>query len=76
MSVRKQGSFARRLLSGEGFTAVVHVFVMEWAAILRDIVLGLLIAGAVAAWVPESFWQTFFFADSPPAAKIWGPPSG
>jgi uncharacterized membrane protein YraQ (UPF0718 family) len=73
MSVRKEGSFARRLLSGEGFTSVAHVFVMEWAAILRDIVLGLLIAGAIAAWVPESFWQTFFFANSPLAAKIWGP---
>jgi uncharacterized membrane protein YraQ (UPF0718 family) len=46
---------------------------MEWAAILRDIVLGLLIAGAIAAWVPESFWQTFFFAGHPLAAKIWGP---
>ncbi len=38
---------------------------MEWAAILRDLVIGLLIAGAVAAWVPESFWQHFFFADHP-----------
>ncbi|MCW2874023.1 permease [Actinacidiphila oryziradicis] len=73
MSVRKEGSFARRLLSGEGLTAVAHVFVMEWAAILRDIVLGLLIAGAIAAWVPDSFWQTFFFAGHPLAAKIWGP---
>lgn len=73
MAVQRQGSFARRLLSGEGFTSVAHVFVMEWAAILRDIVLGLLIAGAIAAWVPESFWQTFFFAGHPLAAKIWGP---
>ncbi|MFE2427627.1 permease [Streptomyces sp. NPDC059373] len=73
MSVRREGSFARRLLSGEGFTSVAHVFVMEWAAILRDIVLGLLIAGAIAAWVPESFWQTFFFSGHPLAAKIWGP---
>src|ERR1700742_3509663 len=60
MSVKRPGSFARRLLSREGFTAVSHVFVMEWAAILRDLVVGLLIAGAIAAWVPESFWQHFF----------------
>src|SRR5216683_567415 len=33
MSVRREGSFARRLLSGEGFTSVSHVFVLEWAAI-------------------------------------------
>jgi len=73
MSVPGQGSFARRLLSGAGFTSVSHGFVMEWAAILRDLVAGLLIAGAIAAWVPDSFWQHFFFAGHPLAAKFWGP---
>ncbi|MFI8456015.1 permease [Kitasatospora sp. NPDC085464] len=73
MSVAGEGSFARRLLSGKGFTSVSHVFVMEWAAILRDLVLGLLIAGAIAAWVPDSFWQSFFFVDHPLASKLWGP---
>ncbi|MCG6499734.1 permease [Kitasatospora sp. A2-31] len=73
MSVRREGSFARRLFSGEGFTATSHVFVMEWAAILRDLVLGLLIAGAIAAWVPDGFWQAFFFEGHPVASKIWGP---
>ncbi|MFI8101019.1 permease [Streptomyces sp. NPDC086023] len=73
MSVRKEGSFSARLFSAEGFTSVSHVFVMEWAAILRDLVLGLLIAGAVAAWVPDSFWEAFFFEGHPVAAKVWGP---
>ncbi|MER7584378.1 permease [Kitasatospora sp. NPDC097691] len=73
MSVAGEGSFARRVLSGQGVTAVSHVFVMEWAAILRDLVIGLLIAGAIAAWVPDSFWQAFFFVDHPLASKLWGP---
>ncbi|GAA4604895.1 permease [Actinoallomurus liliacearum] len=73
MSVQRQGSFRRRLLSGEGFTSVAHVFVMEWAAILRDLLIGLLIAGAIAAWVPDSFWRHFFLVDHPLAAKLWGP---
>lgn len=73
MSVQREGSFARRLGSAEGFTSVSHVFVMEWAAILRDLVIGLLIAGAIAAWVPDSFWQTFFITGHPTAAKVWGP---
>jgi hypothetical protein len=73
MSVTREGSFARRLLSGEGFTSVSHVFVMEWAAIIRDLVIGLLVAGAIAAWVPDSFWHSFFFAGHPLAAKLWGP---
>ncbi len=73
MSVPGDGSFVRRLLSPDGFTAVAHVFVMEWAAILRDLVIGLLAAGAIAAWVPDSFWRAFFFAGHPLAAKLWGP---
>jgi uncharacterized protein len=73
MSIRREGSFARRLFSADGFTSVSHVFVMEWAAILRDLVIGLLVAGAIAAWVPDSFWQGLFFAGHPLAAKLWGP---
>ncbi|GBE66405.1 putative permease [Mycobacterium sp. MFM001] len=73
MSVQGEGSFWRRLLSPQGFTAVSHVFVMEWAAILRDLVIGLLVAGAIAAWVPETFWQSFFFADDPTLSALWGP---
>ena len=73
MSVPTKGSFWRRLFSPRGLTAVSHIYVMEWAAILRDIVLGLLIAGAIAAWVPETFWQSFFLTDHPTLAAAWGP---
>ena len=73
MSVQRDGSFFRRLVSREGFTSVSHVFVMEWGAILRDLIVGLLIAGAIAAWVPESFWQHFFFTDHPVLSTVWGP---
>jgi uncharacterized membrane protein YraQ (UPF0718 family) len=73
MSVRTEGSLLARLSSPQGFTSVSHVFVMEWAAVLRDIVGGLLIAGALAAWVPDSFWQHIFLTGHPLLAKIWGP---
>jgi uncharacterized membrane protein YraQ (UPF0718 family) len=73
MSVTGEGSFWRRLLSRCGFTSVAHVFVMEWAAILRDLVIGLLIAGAIGAWVPESFWRAFFVTDHPVISALWGP---
>jgi uncharacterized membrane protein YraQ (UPF0718 family) len=73
MSVGGEGSFLRRLSSPDGFTAVAHVFVMEWAAVLRDIVIGLLIAGAVGAWVPDSWWQALFFEGHPLASALWGP---
>ena len=73
MSVQAEGSLWSRLSSAEGFTSVAHVFVMEWAAVLRDIVLGLLIAGALGAWVPDTFWQHLFLTGHPLLAKIWGP---
>lgn len=73
MSVSGSGSFFSRLFSANGFTAVSQVFVMEWAAILRDLVLGLLIAGAVGAWVPAQVWSGLFFTDHPTVTVFWGP---
>jgi uncharacterized membrane protein YraQ (UPF0718 family) len=73
MSVTGGGSFWRRLTSARGVTAVSHIFVMEWAAIWRDIVGGLLITGALAAWVPMGFWKSFFLTDHPVLAGLWGP---
>jgi len=67
------GSFFSRLLSAKGFTAVSNYFVMDWASVWVDIALGLLIAGALAAWVPDSFWRAFFLTSNPTLAKIEGP---
>jgi uncharacterized membrane protein YraQ (UPF0718 family) len=73
MSIGGEGTVWQRLRSPEGFTSVAHVFVMEWAAVIRDIVIGLLIAGAVGAWVPETFWQRLFLTDHSVWSKVWGP---
>ncbi len=67
------GPFLSRLLSGRGFTAISHLFVMDWASVWLDVVGGFLIAGALAAWVPEAFWHDFFLAGNPTLAKIEGP---
>ncbi|TAM67799.1 MAG: permease [Microbacteriaceae bacterium] len=73
MSVQSDAGFWRRLLSRDGVTAVSRYFVMDWAAVLRDIVIGLLIAGAFAAWVPQEWLQSIFFTHDPVAAFILGP---
>src|SRR5207248_2190509 len=73
MSVTEGGSLWRRIASPQGLTAISHYFVMDWAAVWLDIVGGLLIAGALAAWVPNDFWQSFFLVDHPVFAKLWGP---
>src|SRR6267378_5158363 len=68
-----EGSLWQRITSKDGFTATSHYFVMDWAAVWKDIAGGLLIAGALAAWVPANFWKEFFLVSHPVAAKIWGP---
>lgn len=73
MSVTEGGSLWQRMTSEEGFTAISHYFVMDWVSVWLDIVGGLLIAGALAAWVPHQFWQGFFLVDHPLLASLWGP---
>lgn len=68
-----EGSLWQRVTSKDGFTATSHYFVMDLAAVWKDIAVGLLIAGALAAWVPADFWNSFFLVSHPIAAKIWGP---
>ena len=67
------GSLLARIGSPAGFTAISHYFVMDWAAIWKDIVAGLLIAGALAAWVPNEVWQRLFLTSNPTLAALWGP---
>src|SRR5437764_9590532 len=46
---------------------------MDVLAVWKDIVIGLLLAGALAAWVPQDFWKDFFLTSHPVAATLWGP---
>src|SRR5207247_3039497 len=62
MSVDAGGSIWQRLRTPAGFTATADYFVMDWAAVWKDIAGGLLIAGALAASLPHSFWQGLFLA--------------
>jgi uncharacterized membrane protein YraQ (UPF0718 family) len=73
MTIQERGSLWKRLSSPSALTAISHIFIMEWAAVIRDIVLGLLIAGAVGAWVPDSFWRHLFLVDHPLVSRFWGP---
>jgi uncharacterized membrane protein YraQ (UPF0718 family) len=71
-----EGTIWQRMSSNKGRTAISHFFVMDWASLWLDIGGGLLIAGALAAWVPKHFWQAFFLQGHPILAKFWGPAVG
>jgi uncharacterized protein len=68
-----EGPFRRRLFSSRALTSISHYFWMDVTAVWTDIGLGLLIAGAVAAWVPSAFWQSLFLTNHPVLSEIWGP---
>jgi uncharacterized membrane protein YraQ (UPF0718 family) len=72
MSVH-EGTIWQRMFSDKGRTAISHFFVMDWVMLWGDIALGLLSAGAIAAWVPHHFWQAFFLQGHPILTKLWGP---
>jgi len=62
MSVGGDGTVFQRMFSKEGMTAISHFFVMDILMMWKEIVGGLLITGALAAWVPQSVWQHFFLS--------------
>ncbi len=76
MSITSGAGPWRRLLSRDGYTSVSHIFVMEWAAVIRHVAAGLLVAGAIGAWVPNTFWRHLFLTGDPLAARLWGPVIG
>jgi YHS domain-containing protein/uncharacterized membrane protein YraQ (UPF0718 family) len=67
------GPFLSRLFSPRAFTAISHSFFMDLKAIYLDLGLGFLIAGALAAWVPLSWWQAFFLTNHPTLNEFWSP---
>jgi uncharacterized protein len=68
-----EGPFVSRLVSPRAFTAISHYFYMDLYSLYIDLGLGFLIAGALAAWVPNSVWQAFFLTNDPVLNEFWGP---
>lgn len=73
MSIADDRPIFKRLFSGDAFTAISHFFWSDVAMLWRDIAGGLLISGAVAAWVPPSAWSVVFATQDPMLSKIVGP---
>lgn len=73
MAVKGSGSTWCKLLSAQGFTATAHFFVMDWVSLWVDLGGGLLIAGALAAWIPAAVWGHLFLTGHPMLSRILGP---
>ncbi len=69
----KEGTVWQKLFSGKGYSAISNFFFMDVYSVWKDIAVGLLIAGALGAWVPASFWRSFFLTNqSGTVQTIWG----
>jgi len=49
-----------KLRSRDGWTAIARSYVMEWQMVWKDVLVGFTIAGIIAAFVPEAFFETLF----------------
>ena len=66
------GPFLRRLFSGRAFTAISHYYFMNIASLWTDLLIGFLISGALAAWVPDSAWAKLFITGHGTLSDVWG----
>ena len=66
------GPFLKRVVSARALTAISHYFFMSVYSLWIDLLLGFLIAGALAAWVPDAFWSHLFITGHGFASEVWG----
>lgn len=64
------GPLWQQLARRETWLRAAHSFVMDWQMLWKDIVLGFVIAGALAAFVPDGIWQTLFVHDASPWVQV------
>lgn len=69
----EERSLFSKFFSKQGFTSISHYFVMDWLSVWKDLLLGFLLAGVLATFIPESFWKFFFQSDNVSLAFIIGP---
>ncbi len=69
-SAERTGTIAQKLARRETWVAVAQNFVMDWSMLWKDLVLGFLIAGALAAFVPDGVWQTLFVRGASPWVQV------
>ena len=55
-----QETLTEKIKSSENWTKVGMQYAMEWKMVWKDVTVGFTIAGIVAAFVPDAFFQTLF----------------
>jgi uncharacterized protein len=66
------GPLLQRLVSPRAITSIAQYFFMNIYSLWTDLVLGFLIAGALGAWVPDSWWSALFLTGHGAWTEVWG----
>lgn len=59
------------MTSKEGWANVAKRYVMEWKMVWKDVTIGFTVAGIIAAFVPESFFQALFVGSGKDDPAFW-----
>lgn len=57
--------------SKEGWAKVANRYVMEWKMVWKDVTIGFTVAGIIAAYVPQSFFQALFVGSGSDDPAFW-----
>ena len=64
------GTLREKLARRETWVRVAQSFVMDWSMLWKDLLLGFLIAGALAVFVPDGVWQALFVRGADPWVQV------
>jgi len=66
-----EGPLLRRAFSPQALTALSHNFFMSVYSLWFDLLIGFCIAGALAAWIPDSVWSAVFLSGHGALTTVW-----
>jgi uncharacterized membrane protein YraQ (UPF0718 family) len=66
------GSIVERLRDPGTRVAIAQNFAMDFSMLWKDLLVGFLIAGVLAAFVPNGAWKVLFVTGAPPAVQLVG----
>ncbi|WP_114416291.1 permease [Marinospirillum perlucidum] len=57
---KESQNWKQKLFSSTGWQQIGKKYVMEWQMVWKDVLIGFTVAGVIAAFVPDAFFETLF----------------
>ena len=71
MSMTVEGdTWWERLRNPKTRVRVAQNFAMEWSMLYKDLLIGFVVGGLLAAFVPDAWWKAMFLQDASPWIKV------